>query len=90
MSKSALESVNYECRDVTRASAQTSADEGLEEIICAEGHRLSVWGEAFDPDNRPTSFDPLVEAMEESGAIERLRGENWHVMSVHEDALEDL
>lgn len=88
--KSAVESANYECREMTRLPAQTDSTEGIEEILCTEGHRLSVWGEEFEPDSRSSAPDPFVEAMEEQGAIEHLRGENWHVMSVDGDTLEDL
>lgn len=85
-----LESADYQCRDMARRPSQSDQTEDIEEIRCAEGHSLTVWGEEFEPDDRSSASDPMVADMEEQGLIEHLRGKNWHIMSIDGDMLEDL
>lgn len=85
-----LESADYQCRDMARRPSQKDQTEDIEEIRCAEGHSLSVWGEDFEPDERSSASDRMVADMEEQGLIEHLRGKNWHIMSIDGDMLEDL
>lgn len=49
-----------------------------------------MWDEDFDTDTESSETDPLVSGLEGQGTIEHLRGENWHVMSVDGDLLDEM
>lgn len=86
---SSMESESYECNAMSSTTYDRGTDEIGEQVLCAEGHSLTVWDEDFDA-GETSETDLLVRELEEQGTIEHLRGENWHVMSIDGDFLAEM
>ncbi|WP_147104917.1 hypothetical protein [Nesterenkonia populi] len=87
---SSMESEGLECSVMEGTTLQSGTDEVGDQVMCAEGHSLMVWDADSDADTETSENDPLVSGLEEQGAIEHLRGENWHVMSIDGELLDGL
>ncbi|TLP94886.1 hypothetical protein FEF26_11300 [Nesterenkonia salmonea] len=87
---SSMQSEGLECNAMDSTTYETGTNEVAEQVLCVEGHSLTVWEEGYDADDESSETDPLVREMEEQGTIEHLRGANWHVMSINGDLLDEL
>ncbi|WP_146340573.1 hypothetical protein [Nesterenkonia sp. NBAIMH1] len=87
---SSMEDEGLECGVMDGTTLGDGANEAGEQVMCVEGHTLMVWDEDADLDTESSDDDPLVQGMEEQGTIEHLRGENWHIMSIDDEVLDEL
>lgn len=87
---SSMEAEGHECSVMSGGPVGHGGLERGENALCAEGYSVMVWEEDFTPGADLSETDPLVSAMAEQGALEHLRGPNWHVMSAIGEDLDEL